>query len=363
MDCNRFWVIITLFLAWIGQQLNFQIKDANQQLIPLVPATYGKYTESLIQYVINHNEAGAGAATAAGLLRGNLAQYTELAAGAKATQFFDINGNILFDINPAEATIKFPEESTLWGELKGLWETINLSFGAANPVGKMLALMQMIGIIKCAKWCITTTCDMVSGAINLGKWSYNMLANLVINVLNIPAPSDQSQIIPNQRFKNAVNKVIIQNTIISFWLKSVAQGQVVDTLNDILIQIDTNTEIKNSPTEPMETILLRQYQQQQHQQQQQGPFLSATEKWNLLTPEQRSVATEQQNQNNANYAANGTNTNGFSPTWGNRRGGSRTKRRPYKSKRRRTKSRSSKKRRRHKTKKRVYRSTRFRTHR
>ena len=41
----------------------------------------------------------------------------------------------------------------------------------------------------------------------------------------------------------------------------------------------------------------------------------------------------------------------------------RTKRRPYKSKRRRTKSRSSKKRRHYKTKKRVYRSTRFRTHR
>jgi len=372
MDCKTFWIIIAWFLVWAGQQINYQINDANQQIIPLVPANYGAYTESLIQYVINHNEEGSGA-EAAQLLRGNMAQYAALAAGAAATQFFDRDGNTLFDITRPESFQQGSEEATLWGELKGLWQTMNTEFMNANFMGKMLALMQIIGILKCAKWCWTTASDCVLGAIDLGKWSYNMLAGLVRGPLSTTAPLDTSQIIPNQRFKNAVNKVITQNTIISFWLGQVAQGQgqvQVDTLNDILTQIDTNAEIKKSPTEPMDTILLRQYQQQQHQQQQQQ--------------QQQHQQQQQQQQHQQYYAQvngdpdvySGVNINGtddseyglyngsFDQTKYRRpSGGRRSKRRRNKSSKRRTKSRSSKKRRHYKTKKRVYRSTRFRTHR
>jgi hypothetical protein len=369
MDCKQFALIILAFLIWVGIQS--ELPDLRQNVSTIIPANYDQYSEALIQHIITANEAGAETATSAEILRGNMAQYTALAAGAAATQFFDVNGNILFDINPADAFKHFPEEATLWSELKGLWQTMNTQFMNANPVGKMLALMQMIGILKCAKWCITTACDMVEGAIDLGKWSYNMLAGLVRGPLSTTTTGVQDNTVhpnsPNTRFKAAVHKVIMQNTIIKWWLDQTRQNP--DTLNDILTVISNNQQFLLNPTRPMKQILDDNWKMYTPEQ----PFgpvsstLTNAQKLYLLSDDEHINTWKVMELNNQKY-------NQYNPItkrpWINpdlytltNGGGRRTKRRPYKSKRRRTKSRSSKKRRHYKTKKRVYRSTRFRTHR
>jgi hypothetical protein len=360
---------MTAFLVWAGQQINYQINDANQQIIPLVPANYGAYKDSLIHYIINANANGAENTTsAAEILRGNMAQYTALNNGAEASPFFDDNWNQLYDINSPPTNLTSTEEVTLWGELKGLWNTMNTEFMNANPVGKMLALMQMIGILKCAKWCVTTACDIVSGAINLGKWSYNMLYYLVRGPLSTTTTGAQDNTVhpnsPNTRFKAVVNKVIMQNTIIKWWLDQTRQNP--DTLNDILTVISNNQQILLNPTTPMEQILQKMYTPEQPFGPVSSTLTNAQKEANLSNDEHINTwkvmerNSQNYNQNNPITKRPWINPDLYTLTNG---GGRRTKKRPYKSKRRRPKSRSSKKRRHYKTKKRVYRSTRFRTHR
>jgi hypothetical protein len=332
MDCKQFARIILAFLIWVGIQT--QLPNLRQNVSTIIPANYGQYSEDLIQHIINTNQAGAVDTTSADLLRSNMAQYAALAAGATATQFFDVNGNILFDITSPEPFQQGSEEATLWGELKGLWQTINQTFSEANFTGKMLALMQMIGILKCAKWCWTTASDCVLGAIDLGKWSYNMLAGLVRGPLSTTTTGVQDSTVhpnsPNQRLRGTVKNMIIQMRVINKLTQQAQQAQqaqVQTTLNDILTKIET--------TFTSHSI---------------GP----------QTPEKLIIPLENFKHHKDNpYANTDLNPTGdFFTYYGGR---PRTKRRPYKSKRRRP--RSSKKRRHYKTKKRVYRSTRFRTHR
>jgi hypothetical protein len=371
MDCKKFWIIIAVFLAWAGQKTGFDGVNFNQNLSTITPANYGPYSEALIQHIINHNEAGAVDSTAAEILRGNMAQYAALAAGATATQFFDATGNTLFDISSPEQYQPGSEEATLWGELKELWETMNTKFMNANPVGKILSLMQMIGILKCAKWCIDTACNMVAGAIDLGKWSYNMLFYLVRGPLSTTTQGvtgdPNNALAPNQRLnlKGIVHNMIIQMQVINTMTQQNQQTQVKNTLNDILTEIIKNEQIISHPTEPIEKIIAH-YKQMYTSEHPFGPSVpSLTYKQQLaLLSDEKFIESWK----NMQRAVSRTFSNTIKPSdrpWINQalftlsRGGRKSKRRPYKSKRRK----SSKRRRHYKTKKRAYRSTRFRTHR
>jgi hypothetical protein len=378
ISCERFGAIIILFLAYITNNFHISPELKNQNAVNITPANYGLYKAALIQHIISANEAGAVAvdATSAQLLRQNMAQWQAMDMGAAATQFYDTTGNLLYDISSQNPFPVASEEATLWSELKGLWITMNTEFMNANPVGKMLALMQMIGILKCAKWCWTAASDCVLGAIDLGKWSYNMLAGLVSGPLSTTTTGAQDNTVhpntsnsPNQRFKTTVRKVIQQTGIIQLWLYTTQQSQVQTTLNDILTQI---TNMAKNATVNADTALESNINLSNFAIEYNDPSIfSGVNKNGTNSDEQYPtnvfnsfLIRQSQYPNKINpdgVVYNQSLFDQFKPK--DLTGGKQSKRRPYKSKRRRTKSRSSKKRRHYKTKKRVYRSTRFRTHR
>ena len=318
MKCNRFALIIMAFLAWLGTQTNNLPKDVSQQVIPLIPANYGMYSEALIQHIIEANAAGAGDITSADFLRSNMAQYAALAAGAEASIFFDINGATLYDITQQP----YPpgsEEATLWDELKGLWFTINQTFTAANPVGKILSLMQMIGILKCVKWCIDAACNMVSGAYNFGTMSIALFKNWI----------------SKSSFDITKTSLLLQNKV-TILIEDLDKKNSDELINLNLVDPAVLKLLIENPVKPIRDLLAYRYIQPESTQEEREQKSTDLSYVNPLTGE----------------SYGGKKTKSKKPR-------TKSKRRPYKSKRRR----SSKKRRHYKTKKRAYRSTRFRTHR
>ncbi len=333
MKCSNFIAVITVFFAFILKYDQTKHPEYNNQMTnQLTPDQYGKYETQIINFIIDANKEAIPFNSETGKpqpnsdatqLRANMAQWEALNAGASAMHFYDTEGHILYDIVPYGIQSNDREVVTLWGELMGLWQTINNTFGNANFPSKILTLMQFIGIIKCAKWCVDTACCMVSGAFNFGTMSAKLfkdwLTNSSFDTTKTPLP-----------LQDHVNKLIDE-------LGDKPTNELIDlnkVSTDVLkLLIDNPPRVSNTDSR----------------------FITQEKKESDLSDDEH-VALWKKHEN----MKLSSQPNPIIPRPGVKYFGGRRS----KSKRRRNKNKSSKrksKRRRHKTKKRVYRSTRFRS--
>jgi hypothetical protein len=236
------------------------------------------------------------------------------------------------------------EEQTLFSRLVDFFKQIKNCIGGTiqlvqgmNLWEQLNALLLASGLVGFATQCVNLGRAAGNCVINIGNLSYNTLKLLVnsrsknnIGVVSSTIPNISSNL---QRFKNSVKMVISLNKSNALF----KNGLVRQTLRNMLSVIEKKHISKNEKNQALHKVIKVDE--------------VSKEVWELLRTNPVKFIT---NDIRYRYKEEDDDFN-----FGGR---PRTKRRPYKSKRRRT-NRSSKKRRHYKTKKRVYRSTRFRTHR